>query len=144
MENNPISILHVEDDAVDAMVMERALKKCTINYVLHQARNGIDALEMMRGTNGKQKIDPLPSIILLDLNMPKMNGIEFLKELRNDPVLKSISVFVMTTSNDERDRTDAYNLNVAGYMIKPISLENYSNIIATLTSFWKLTLPGYS
>ena len=144
MENHPISILHVEDDAVDAMVMERALKKCAINYVLHQARNGIDALDLMRGTNGKQKIDPLPSIILLDLNMPKMNGIEFLKELRSDPALKSISVFVMTTSNDDRDRTDAYNLNVAGYMIKPISLENYSTIISTLSNFWKLTLPGYS
>lgn len=139
MEKRPLNILHVEDDVVDAMVMERALKKCDINHVLYKATNGIDALDMLRGTNGKQKIEPLPKIILLDLNMPKMNGIEFLRELRSDPNLKSISVFVMTTSNDEKDRSDAYNLHVAGYLIKPISLENYVSVVSTLNDFWKLT-----
>lgn len=139
MNNTPVNILHVEDDAVDAMVMERALKKCEINHILHKALNGIDALDMLRGTNGIQKIDPLPKIILLDLNMPKMNGIEFLRALRADNDLKSISVFVMTTSNDERDRTDAYELNVAGYLIKPLSLESYVSVVASLNDFWKLT-----
>jgi CheY-like chemotaxis protein len=84
LENKQIAILHVEDDAVDAMVIERALKKIELNYVLYQAKNGIDALDMLRGVNGKEKIQPVPKIILLDLNMPKMNGIEFLKELRAD------------------------------------------------------------
>ena len=139
MEKKEIGILHVEDDAVDAMVMERALKKLELSYVLFQARNGIEALDVLRGTNGKEKIQPAPKIILLDLNMPKMNGIEFLRELRADKNLKSLSVFIMTTSSDERDRADAYELNVAGYMIKPISLENYNHIVATLSSFWKLT-----
>lgn len=139
MEKKQIGILHVEDDAVDAMVMERALKKLELSYVLYQATNGIEALDMLRGTNGKEKIQPTPKIILLDLNMPKMNGIEFLRELRADKNLKSLSVFIMTTSSDERDRTDAYELNVAGYMIKPISLENYNHIVATLSAFWKLT-----
>lgn len=139
MDNGLINILHVEDDAVDAMVMERALKKCDLNHSLYKATNGIEALDMLRGTNGKQKIEPRPKIILLDLNMPKMNGIEFLHALRSDSFLKSISVFVMTTSNDEKDRTDAYDLNVAGYMIKPLSLENYTSVISTLTEFWKLT-----
>ncbi|MFI5219169.1 MAG: response regulator [Bacteroidia bacterium] len=139
MGKNPLNILHVEDDAVDAMVMERALKKCDINHTLYKAANGIDALDVLRGTNGKQKIDPLPKIILLDLNMPKMNGIEFLRELRSDLNLKSISVFVMTTSNDEKDRTDAYNLHVAGYLIKPLSLENYVSVVSALNDFWKLT-----
>jgi CheY-like chemotaxis protein len=142
MEKKLLTMLHVEDDAVDAMVMERALKKCEMNYVLHQARNGIDALDILRGTNGKEKLDPLPKIILLDLNMPKMNGIEFLKELRADNDLRSLSVFIMTTSNDERDRTDAYDLNVAGYLLKPVSLENYTNIISVLSDFWKLTELG--
>ncbi|MEO5569944.1 MAG: response regulator [Bacteroidia bacterium] len=142
MENKPINILHVEDDAVDAMVMERALKKCDLSYVLYQAHNGIEALDMLRGTNGKEKIQVLPKIILLDLNMPKMNGIEFLRELRADKELKKISVFIMTTSSDERDRTDAFELNVAGYMIKPISLESYTNIVATLNEFWKLVQFG--
>jgi CheY-like chemotaxis protein len=139
LENKQIAILHVEDDAVDAMVIERALKKIELNYVLYQAKNGIDALDMLRGLNGKEKIQPVPKIILLDLNMPKMNGIEFLKELRVDRNLRSISVFVMTTSKDERDLADAYELNVAGYLIKPISLENYTNIVSTLNDFWKLT-----
>lgn len=139
MDTKPINILHVEDDAVDAMVMERALKKCDLKFNLFQARNGIDALDMLRGTNGKEKIQPLPRIILLDLNMPKMNGIEFLHELRSDPELKAISVFVMTTSNDERDRTEAHNMHVAGYMIKPLTLENYTSVVATLNAFWKIT-----
>lgn len=141
METKPISILHVEDDSVDSMVMQRALKKCQINHTLYQARNGIEALDMLRGLNGKEQI-PRPKIILLDLNMPKMNGIEFLREIRNDANLKSISVFVMTTSDDENDRTDAYNLNVAGYMIKPISLENYTTVVATLNEYWKLNQLG--
>jgi CheY-like chemotaxis protein len=144
MENKQIGILHVEDDAVDAMVMERALKKLEMNYVLYQARNGLDALDMLRGTNGKEKIEPAPRIILLDINMPKMNGIEFLRELRTDKELKPISVFIMTTSNDERDRTDAFALNVAGYMIKPITLESYTTIVSTLNDFWQLTEFGNS
>ncbi|MEP7168753.1 MAG: response regulator [Bacteroidota bacterium] len=138
MENKQTGILHVEDDAVDAMVMERALKKLELNYILYQATNGIEALDVLRGTNGKEKIQPTPKIILLDLNMPKMNGIEFLRELRADKNLKSLSVFIMTTSSDERDRADAYELNVAGYLIKPISLDNYNHIVATLSAFWKL------
>ncbi|MCC6385002.1 MAG: response regulator [Bacteroidia bacterium] len=139
MEAKPISILHIEDDVVDAMVMERALKKLDLNYKLFKATNGIEALEMLRGENGKAKIDPLPKIILLDLNMPKMNGIEFLKELRADPKLRHIAVFVMTTSSDEQDRTEAHNFNVAGYMIKPLSLESYTSIISVLNAYWKIT-----
>jgi CheY-like chemotaxis protein len=140
MENKPINILHIEDDAVDAMVMERALKKlCDMKINLFKATNGYEALDLLRGQNGKEKITPLPRIILLDLNMPKMNGIEFLKELRADPELRHIAVFVMTTSSDEQDRTEAHNLNVAGYMIKPLTLDGYSNIISVLNAYWKIT-----
>ncbi len=139
MNQAPINILHVEDDAVDAMVMERALKKCDLNYKLHHAHNGIEALDMLRGSGGKERIDPQARIILLDLNMPKMNGIEFLKEVRNDPELRPISVFVLTTSNDEKDRTDAHNLNVAGYIVKPLTLEDYTNIVGTLNEYWGIT-----
>jgi CheY-like chemotaxis protein len=139
MSPAPINILHVEDDAVDAMVMERALKKCDLNYRLHQARNGLEALDLLRGTGGKEQISPQPRIILLDLNMPKMNGIEFLREVRNDPELRPISVFVLTTSDDEKDRTDAHNLNVAGYIVKPLTLEDYTNIVGTLNEYWGIT-----
>jgi len=139
MNKGEINILHVEDDAVDAMVMERALKKCDLNHKLFLAHNGIEALDMLRGTGGKEVINPLPKIIMLDLNMPKMNGIEFLRELRKDERLKHISVFVLTTSNDDRDRTDAHNLNVAGYIVKPLTLEDYTNIVATLNEYWGIT-----
>jgi CheY-like chemotaxis protein len=106
------------------------------------AGNGLEALNMLRGDEGYEKITPRPQIILLDLNMPKMNGLEFLKELRQDPQLRSISVFVMTTSNDDRDRIDAYDLNVAGYIIKPVSFEKFVNAVSILSSYWKLCEPS--
>jgi CheY-like chemotaxis protein len=139
MSAKTVTILHVEDDEVDAMVMQRALKKTDLTYKLHHAKNGIEALDMLRGTNGKEKLEPRPNVILLDLNMPQMNGHEFLKELRSDPQLKPISVYVMSTSNDDRDRLGAYAQNAAGYIVKPLSLESYVEAIATLNKFWQLT-----
>lgn len=139
MSTKMVNILHVEDDEVDAMVMQRALKKTNMNYKLYHAKNGLMALDMLRGTNGYEKITPRPSIILLDLNMPQMNGHEFLKELRSDEELKPISVYVMSTSNDDRDRIEAYGQNVAGYIVKPLSLENYVEAVSVLNGFWSLT-----
>src|SRR5690349_17997070 len=125
MEDNTVNILLVEDDSVDVMNVQRAFRKNNIQNPLHVAKNGLMALEMLRGQNGFQRITPSPGIILLDLNMPQMNGIEFLKELRADPELKQISVFVMTTSNDDKDKFEAFNFNVAGYIIKPVSFEKF-------------------
>jgi CheY-like chemotaxis protein len=138
MEEKLVTILLVEDDMVDVMNVERAFRKNNIHNPLAHAKNGLEALGMLRGEDGFEKITPKPQIILLDLNMPKMNGMEFLKELRNDPELKAISVFVMTTSNDERDKFEAYNLNVAGYIIKPVSFEKFVNAVSILNSYWKL------
>ncbi len=133
-----LNILLVDDDEVDCMNVQRAFKKSNIANPLAIAHNGVEALDMLRGTNGCAKIEPTPKIILLDINMPKMNGLEFLRELRADKDLHSISVFVMTTSNDEKDRFEAYNNNVAGYIIKPISFENFVTAVSTLNSFWQL------
>jgi len=138
MEEKLVTILLVEDDAVDVMNVKRAFAKNNILNPLAVAGNGLEALCMLRGEEGYEKIWPRPQIILLDLNMPKMNGMEFLKELRNDPALKSTSVFVMTTSNDERDRVEAYDLNVAGYIIKPVSFEKFVSAVSILSSYWKL------
>lgn len=138
MEDQQINILLVEDDSVDVMNVQRAFKKNNINNPLHIAFNGVEALNMLRGTSGKPKLNPIPRIILLDINMPKMNGIEFLKELRADPELKSITVFIMTTSNDDQDKLEAYNMNVAGYILKPLSFEKFVNAISILNSYWKL------
>jgi CheY-like chemotaxis protein len=133
-----VNILLIDDDEVDCMNVQRAFKKSQITNPLFIAHNGIEGLDMLRGTNGADKISPGPRIILLDINMPKMNGLEFLKELRADKDLHSISVFVMTTSNDEKDRFEAYNYNVAGYIIKPISFEKFVSAVSILNEFWQL------
>ena len=138
MSDKIVNILLVEDDEVDVMNVQRAFKKNNILNPLSVAHNGVEALDKLRGTNGEPKINPLPRIILLDINMPKMNGLELLKELRADPVLHNISVFVMTTSNDDKDRFEAYNYNVAGYVIKPITFENFVAAVSILNNFWQL------
>ncbi len=138
MKDSTINILLVEDDEVDVMNVQRAFKKNHINNKLHVAGNGLEALALLRGDGAFEKITPRPKIILLDLNMPKMNGIEFLQELRNDPEFESISVFVLTTSGDERDIVAAYKLNVAGYILKPVELDNFIQALSTLDLYWSL------
>lgn len=137
MPESIINILLVEDDEVDIMNVKRAFKKNNITNPLYVAGNGIEALNMLRGEHETEKI-PKPRIILLDLNMPKMGGIEFLKEMRKDDDLKNISVFVMTTSNEDNDKVDAYNLNVAGYILKPLSMESFVAAVSTLKNYWTL------
>lgn len=133
MMEKQVNILLVEDDEVDVMNVRRAFKKNNISNPLFVAHNGLEALEMLR--SGQV---PFPHIIILDINMPKMNGIEFLKELRSDEKFKSASVFVMTTSNEDSDKINAYNFNVAGYILKPLSFEKFINSVSTLNSYWKL------
>lgn len=135
MITKALTILLVEDDAVDVMNVKRAFKKNNISNNLLIAGNGVEALEILRNENPPYEI---PKVILLDLNMPKMGGIEFLKILRNDPKLSKISVFVMTTSNEESDKVEAYNLNVAGYILKPLSMEQFIAAVSTLKGFWTL------
>jgi CheY-like chemotaxis protein len=134
VEDRMLNILLVEDDELDVMNVQRAFKKNHIRNPLWVAGNGHDALAMLRG-------DEIPTdrrLILLDLNMPRMNGIEFLRELRADPDLKATPVVVLTTSDDERDRVDAYQLNVAGYILKPVTLPNFIEAMATLNKYWTL------
>ena len=118
------SILLIEDDYLDIRNVERELKKINVNLPLHIARNGREALAMLRG-EGFPKIDPLPKVVMLDINMPKMNGIEFLTEIRKDPILRDLNVFIMTTSNDDTDRFAAKNLNVSGYIEKPLTFDTF-------------------
>src|SRR5688572_4983645 len=118
MNDKLIHILLVEDDEVDVMNVKRAFKKNNITNPLTVAGNGLEALEFLRKNTGDEE-NELPRIVLLDLNMPRMGGIEFLREIRADSKLRMLSVFVMTTSNEDKDKVDAYNLNVAGYILKP-------------------------
>lgn len=128
-----INILLVEDDEVDVMNVKRAFRKNNVSNPLMVANNGMEALQILRDKNL-----PIPRIILLDLNMPRMGGIEFLKELRADEELNNITVFVMTTSNEDSDKIDAYNLNVAGYILKPLSMDRFVSAVATLNNYWTL------
>jgi len=129
-----LNILLVEDDQVDIMNVKRAFDKNRITNPLYVAANGLDALEMLRAN----AVPADRRLILLDLNMPKMSGIEFLRELRADAALSSTPVVVLTTSNDERDKIDAYNLNVAGYLLKPVTFINFVEVMAALNKYWTL------
>ncbi|RAU83634.1 response regulator [Pontibacter arcticus] len=134
MTTKNVTILLVEDDYLDIMNVERELKRIDLKHPLHVARNGREALDMLRG-DGFPKITPAPSVILLDINMPKMNGLEFLTELRHDPEFSHIPVFIMTTSNEETDRMTAQKLNVTGYIVKPLSFDSFENGVSSLDSF---------
>ena len=134
MSDRVLNILLVEDDEVDVMNVRRAFERNNVSNPLFVAGNGLEALEMLRdGTVPKAR-----RLILLDLNMPKMNGIEFLQALRSDPELASTPVVVLTTSNDDQDKIDAYNLNVAGYLLKPVTFSNFCERMATLNKYWTL------
>ena len=134
MPERMLNILLVEDDQVDVMNVKRAFEKNKILNPLYIAGDGLEALAMLRA--GKVPADR--RIILLDLNMPRMNGIEFLRELRADPELRSSPVIVLTTSNAEKDRIDAYQLNVAGYLLKPVTFMNFVEVTAALNKYWTL------
>lgn len=129
-----LNILLVEDDDVDVMNVRRAFKKNNIANPLFLAKDGIDALDQLR--SGELPRDR--RIILLDLNMPRMNGIELLREIRRDAELSPTPVIVLTTSNDERDRIEAYHLNVAGYILKPVTFSNFCEVMAALNKYWAL------
>jgi len=133
--DNDAVILLVEDDRVDIMTVQRALRKTNISNPLYVARTGVEALGMLRG-DGFPRIEPTPSLILLDLNLPKMGGIEFLKELRADPLLENMQVKVLTSSNEPGDRAAAFEYEVDDYIVKPHSFDEFSTAIAIILAGW--------
>jgi CheY-like chemotaxis protein len=132
-----VNILLVEDDEVDVMAVKRALKALKIANPFFRAADGIEGLEMLRGMNGKEKL-PRPYIVLLDLNMPRMGGLEFLEELRADPELQSSIVFVMTTSMAEEDRFRAYDKNIVGYVLKSSTAHSFIEAVTMLEHYWRV------
>lgn len=139
MSEKMINILLVEDDEVDVMNVQRAFKKSSIDNPLYLASNGLEALSILRGRNNKINIPQGRRLILLDLNMPKMNGIEFLRELRADEALQAIPVIVLTTSNEDKDKVEAYKFNVAGYILKPVTFNNFVEAVSTMNKYWSLS-----
>ena len=117
------SVLLVEDDIFDTMTAEKSFAKFNVPHQLHTAFNGEEALDLLLGRNGSDALRPLPEVILLDLNMPRMNGIEFLTELRANADFADIPVFITTTSNMDVDRLATDSLGVSGYILKPLDFE---------------------
>jgi CheY-like chemotaxis protein len=133
-DDKVLNILLVEDDMVDVKNVKRAFQKANIANPLYVANNGVEALEMLR----TGKVPGARRLILLDLNMPKMNGIEFLQELRADPTIANSTVVVLTTSNDDKDKVAAYDLHVAGYLLKPVTFINFVDVVVALNKYWAL------
>ena len=131
---NSKPILLVEDDDVDVMTVKRALKDLKVTNSLVRTTNGEEALEYLRTESNKK-----PCVILLDLNMPKMNGVEFLKVVKADDELKKIPVVVLTTSKDEQDIVESFKLSVAGYMVKSVNYKKFVKAIRTINLYWTLS-----
>jgi CheY-like chemotaxis protein len=134
-----LNILLVEDDEVDVMNVQRALKKNDADATLYRAANGIEALAMLRTNRQITAEDNTRLLILLDLNMPKMGGLEFLKQLRADPALCKLPVVILTTSMQDGDLATAYQYNVGGYLIKPITFSSFVEMIDVLTRYWSMS-----
>jgi CheY-like chemotaxis protein len=134
MDERVINILLIDDDEVDVMTVKRAFARANISNPIYVATNGLEGLEMLR----KDAIPARRRLVLLDINMPKMNGIEFLRELRSDPELQHVTVVALTTSNADRDRVEAYKLNVAGYLLKPVTFQQFAEVMATINKYWAL------
>ncbi len=127
-------ILLVEDDSVDAMTVKRAIEDIGSKDTLVRSANGEEALDYLRNETNKR-----PRLILLDLNMPKMNGIEFLKHIKADNVLKRVPVIVLTTSMEDQDILRSFELSIAGYVVKPLDYKKFVEIIRTISQYWALS-----
>jgi CheY-like chemotaxis protein len=128
-----ISLFMIEDDDIDATALKRALHKLKLLNPIYRAKDGLEAIEQLRAGE-----IPSPYIILLDLNMPRMNGLEFLEELRSDPELTHAVVFVLTTSKSDEDILAAYREHVAGYLLKQRMDNDFLQVVGLLNHYWRV------
>lgn len=129
-----VTLLLVDDDQVDVRGVTRALRKKGVDNPIVVAKNGLEALDLLRGENNQEKLQK-PYLVLLDINMPQMNGLEFLETLRNDQNLSDTIVFILTTSDDERDKFTAYAHHVAGYILKERAGADFIDLVTMLEHF---------
>ncbi|WP_396152640.1 response regulator [Flavobacterium sp.] len=127
-----LNILLIEDDAIEVMKFNRVIKTLSYNHKIIEAHNGEEALEILKIK------EIIPDIILLDLNMPKLNGLEFLKILKSDATLKYIPSIILTTSGNQKDLLECYKTGIAGYVLKPLKYEDYTERIKKLLDYWSI------
>jgi CheY-like chemotaxis protein len=125
-----LNILLVEDDEIETLKLERVFKKLNYKHNIINAKNGEEALSLCK--------NHFPNLILLDLNMPKMNGLEFLAILKNNEILKYIPTIIFTTSNNHKDMINAYKIGVSGYIVKPLRYEVYVDQIEKIINYWSI------
>ncbi len=130
----PKTILLVEDDQVDCLTVKRALKEIRATNPMDIVNNGEEALKYLVSPDNDR-----PGIILLDLNMPRMNGIEFLKAIKKHPELKMIPVVILTTSKAKQDIRDSFSFGAAGYMVKPLDYREFIDAVITIARYWRLS-----
>ena len=128
--SNTLKILIIEDDIIETMKFNRTISTLNLNVSITEATNGEEALKILKSDS------QLPNIILLDLNMPKVNGIEFLTFLKNNTELNHIPTIILTTSSNKKDLITCYKLGISGYILKPLKYEEYINKIKTLIEYW--------
>jgi len=136
MDYKEVSVLLVEDDDIDAKAVERGFKKLKFVNDIIRVKNGLDALELLRDP----KVLARPYLILLDLNMPIMGGVEFLKHIRQDDKLKDSIIFVLTTSSADEDVVAAYNENIAGYIVKSDVKAGFNKVLELLDCYWRVVM----
>ncbi len=128
-----LNILLIEDDAIEVMKFNRVVKTLELNHKIIEANDGEQALTILKDK------EIIPDIILLDLNMPKLNGIEFLTILKNDEILKYIPAIILTTSSNHKDMLECYKIGIAGYVLKPLKYEDYTDRIKRMLDYWSIT-----
>lgn len=133
----PVSILLVEDDQIDAKAFMLAIEAQRISNPVIRAKDGVEAWEILKGMHGDTPL-ARPHIIILDINMPRMSGIELLRKMRSDDELRDSIVFVLTTSNDDQDKIEAYDLNVAGFMLKTDMGNGFLRAVELIDKYWRV------
>lgn len=132
-----VHILLVEDDQIDARAFLRAMDKLRIHNPITVARDGVEGWEVLRGSNGRPPL-PRPNLVVLDINLPRMNGLELLDRIRDDAELHDSIVFMLTTSNDDADKCEAFNLNVAGYILKSDVGNSFIRAVQLVDNYWRV------
>ncbi len=127
-----MNVLFIEDDMIETMKLQRATSKFQTKHRIIEAKNGEEALEILKG-------ESLPDIVLLDLNMPRMSGIEFLSQIKADEKLKYLPIIILTTSENRVDLLKCFEIGIAGYIIKPLKYEDYESKLKKIFDYWEIS-----